>query len=51
MNAVKLARKSLLFNKDGTWVKKGADTLFGITMGSSDGVKICELVGLDLLEI
>ena len=25
---IKLARKSLLFNKYGTWVKKGDDTLF-----------------------
>ena len=50
INAIKLARKSLLFNKDGTWVKKGDDTLFDVTMGSFDGAKICELVGLYLLD-
>ena len=50
INAIKLARKSLLFNKDGTWVKKGDDTLFDVTMGSFDGAEICELVGLYLLD-
>ena len=50
INATKLARKSLLFNKDGTWVKKGDDALFDLTMGSFDGAKVCELVGLCLLD-
>ena len=50
INAIKLARKSLLFNKDGTWIKKGDDTLFDVTMGSFDGAEICELVGLYLLD-
>ena len=49
-NAIKLARKSLIFNKDGTWVKKGDDTLFGVTMGNFDGAEICELVGLYLFD-
>ena len=46
----KLARKSLLFNKGGTCVKKEDDTLFDVTMGSFDGAEICELVGLYLLD-
>ena len=50
INAIKLARKSLLFNKDGAWVKKGDGTLFNVTMGSFDGSEICELVGLYLLD-
>ena len=50
INAMKLAKKSLLFNKDGAWVKKGDDTLFEVTMGSFDGRKICELISLYLLD-
>ena len=50
MNAIKLARKSLLFSKDGTWVKKGGNELFDVTMGSFDGAEVCELVGLYLLD-
>ena len=37
------ARKSLLFNEEGTWMKK--DGLFDVTMGAYDGVEVCELVG------
>ena len=50
INAIKLAKKSLLFNKDGAWVKKGDDTLFEVTMGSFDGREICELIDLYLLD-
>ena len=50
INAIKLARKSLLFYKGRAWVKKGDDILFDVTMGSFDGAKICELVGLYLLD-
>ena len=50
INAIKYARKPLLSNKDVTWVKKGDDTLFDVTKGSFDGAKICELVGLYLLD-
>ena len=50
INAIKLARKSLLFSKDGTWVKKGGNELFDVTMGSFDGAEVCELVGLYLLD-
>ena len=46
INVIKLARKSLLFNKGGTWVKKGDDALFDVTMGSFDGAEIYDLVGL-----
>ena len=50
INAIKLARKSLLFSKDGAWVKKGGNELFDVTMGSFDGAEVCELVGLYLLD-
>ena len=41
-------RKSVLFDSKGTWTKKDGN-LFDVTMGSYDGVEICELVGLYLL--
>ena len=50
INAIKLARKSQLFSEDGTWVKKGGNKLFDVTMGSFDGAEVCELVGLYLLD-
>ena len=50
INAIKLARKSLLFSKDGTWVKKGGNELFDLTMGSFGGAELCELVGLYFLD-
>ena len=49
ITAIKLARKSLLFNEETAWVKKGGKT-FDVTMGSYDGAEICELVGLYLLD-
>lgn len=49
LEIIKHARKSLLFNKDEIWTKKG-NTLFDVTMGSYDGAEICELVGLYLLD-
>ena len=42
------ARKSLLFNEGGTWMKK--DGLFDVTMGAYDGAEICELIGIFLLD-
>ena len=42
------ARKSLLFNGEGTWMKK--DGLFDVTMGRYDGAEVCELVGIFLLD-
>ena len=40
------ARKSLLFDKNEPWTKKDNANLFDVTMGSFDGVEVCELVGL-----
>ena len=50
VNIIKLARKSLLFdsNKE-TWVKKGNNPTFDVTMGCFDGAETCELVGLYML--
>ena len=46
-----LARKSLLFeNNKTTWVKKGENPTFDVTMGSFDGAETCELVGLYILK-
>ena len=44
------ARKSLLFNKSESWIKKG-NKLFDVTMGAYDGAEICELVGCYILSI
>ena len=46
---IKHARKSLLFYREKTWIKKNHDSLFDVTMGSYDGAEVCELVGLFLL--
>ena len=50
VNVIKQARKSLLFNGDEIWIKKGENPLFDVTMGSFDGAEICELVGLYILD-
>ena len=42
------ARKSLLFNEEGTWMKK--DGLFDLTMRVYDGAEVCELVKTFLLD-
>ena len=42
------ARKSLLFNKQQTWIKKESG-LVDVTMGAYDGAEVCELVGSFLL--
>ena len=44
------ARKSLLFDKTSTWVKRDNPD-FDVTMGSYDGAEVCELVGLYLLNL
>ena len=50
MPIVQQARKSLLFDHEcNAWVKKGANPMFDVTMGSHDGAEVCELVGLYLL--
>ena len=46
---VKQARKSLLFTGGNFWVKKGENALVDVTMGSHDGVEVCELVDVELL--
>ena len=43
------ARKSLLFNSNNPWIKKTGEN-FDVAMGLFNGVKICELVGLFLLD-
>ena len=50
VNVIKQARKSLLFNGDEIWIKKGENPLFDVPMGSFDGAEICELVGLYMLD-
>ena len=45
-----LSRKSLLFNKEQTWMKKGSDQ-FDVSMGACDGAEVCELVGIFLLNL
>ena len=40
--------KSLLFSRDSAWIKNNG-SLFDVTMGSYDGVEVCELVGLFIL--
>ena len=48
LEAILLARKSLLCSKDEIWIKKD-NSSFDVTMGSFDGAEICEIVGLYLL--
>ena len=48
LESIQLARKSLLFSKDGPWLNKD-NSLFDVTMGSFEGDEICEVVGLYLL--
>ena len=45
---IKYAKKSLLFNKQQTWIKKESG-LFDVMMVVYDGVEVCELVGSFLL--
>ena len=45
---IKHARKSLLFNKQQTWMKRESG-LFDLTMGAYDGAEVCELVGIFIL--
>lgn len=47
---IKHARKSFLFHGEKTWVRQGRDDLFDVTMGSSDGAEVCELVVLFILD-
>ena len=43
------ARRSLLFDKEQAWMKKGESGEFDIAMGSYDGAEVCELVGTFIL--
>ena len=43
VKTIKRSRKSLLFNDTTVQIKRG-DPDFDVTMGSIDGVEICELV-------
>ena len=42
-------RKSLLYCKDKSWIKKEGNGEFDVRMGSNNGAETCELVGLLLL--
>lgn len=44
-------KRSFLFGKNSTWVKKNGDQDFDVTMGSYDGAETCELVGLYILHL
>ena len=48
VNIILHCRKSILFGSNGALIKKNG-SLFDVAMGSFDGAKICELVGLFLL--
>ena len=43
-------RKSLIFNQEQTWIKKGSN-LFDVSMGAYDGAEKCELIGIFLLNL
>ena len=49
IDVINNARKSLLFHDGNAWVIKEGNPLFDVTMGSFDGAKVCELVGIYLL--
>ena len=43
------ARKLLLLDNTGVWLKNDINPLFDVAMGSLDSTEVCELVGLYLL--
>ena len=45
------SRKSLLYHNNEPWIKKDGNGEFDVTMGSYDGGKVCEVVGLFMLDI
>ena len=49
INIIMHARRSLLFDKEQAWMKKGESGEFDIAMGSYDGAEVCELVGTFIL--
>ena len=48
---IKHCRKSLLYNDSEPWKKRNTESCFDVTMGSFDGVEICELVGIHILPL
>ena len=46
IRTIKHCRKSLLFHNNVAWKKKTTTSCFDVTMGSYDGAKVCELVGI-----
>ena len=46
---IKHARKLLLFDRTGVWIKNYNNPLFDVTVGSFDVTEVCEFVGLYLL--
>ena len=49
INTINHARRSLLFDDSGAWVKKDRNPLFNVTMGSFDSAEVFELIGLYLI--
>ena len=45
INIIMHCRKSILFHNGSPWVKKDNEDMFDVTMGSFDGVEVCELFG------
>ena len=46
LRIIKHCRKSLLYHEDEAWKKKESESCFDVTMGSNDGMEICELTGI-----
>ena len=46
MRIIKHSRKSLLFHLEQAWKKKESSSCFDVMMGSYDGAKLCELIGI-----
>ena len=44
------SRRSLLFNQEQTWMKKGSD-VFDVSMGAYNDTEVCELIGIFLLNL
>ena len=49
INTIMDSRKAFWFYDDDPWVKKDTLQYFDVTEGNLNGVKICELLGLYLL--
>ena len=49
IRTIKHCRKSLLFHNNVAWKKETTTSCFDVTMGSYDGVEVCELVGTFIL--